>query len=1633
MTTPPSRAGGAATAAGMDFQADVGTWLSAHLAAEQSIGARFGLRNDESPTSLRFETGEQLDDIEVRTQSGARIYIQCKTNPSLSSRPDSLLGKTIGQLVAWYQPLRDQQQPIDFSRNVAVMAVKIDAPATLNRLEEACRFFDHGADWQDRTTLSEAKREALENFEACVTAAWGTHSIAMTDVDLASLARLFRIVRFDMGRGHHDWQDAADRIGRWLYGDGGNGEAAIVTLERTVHTLIRQRGIANQEGLKHALRAAGLEDTRSPHFDDNIARLRRHTERELTRLARHARLPDGGEGVPISRECIPLLRNAIDTGSLLLIGEPGAGKTGVLVTLANELVQDGVPTVFLSVDRLPDGDLEELGPVTRFLDVLAAWPGSVPGVLIIDSLDAARGGVAEAVFANLIEDAITRLGQRWSVVASIRTFDLKSGKRFRSIMAGLAPNPDYCDPDLNDVRHFRVERLSPSELTEVGTNFPDIALLLSAAPDRLFELLQNVFNLSLAADLICKGMPVAGIRSVSSQSDLIDRYNDERLNTHGMQVATTDAVERMVADQRLAVRAISVRHGDLEEVIRSGVLVRDGDLIAFAHHVLFDHAAGRFYLRWDNPAALVRQVTTNENLGFMLGPGLRYAIERVWTNGDHGPAEAWSLITKIASAPAVDPVISSVALRTAAERVSARADVTPLCVLIERQDVAEIEQAVSQLVSFVSVGVGEAGRFTSEAAIAWALVARKLIERRDRRLLGSGHFLLMTLFEKADFAVSAMAEIFGTAARGMLAYCWDNNVQWPTATANAVRCVAKSFNTDQTAAKALLRRALEEPHFTAHAHNEMPWLAEGILSIAACDIEFATEIYSKLFGRRAPSDAETYIGAPSGILSLRSNAAQDYEHARWRLSHAFPTFLAQNPSAGFRAASAAVIGTAFERYERDLDSATYEIQFATRTLQIVEDYGARQEWRTDTLGRNGNSDQILRAITEYMRTCSAEQFHDLVDAAITYKSASSIWARLFGIGIDRPGVADDLLWPVATTTEILGIRDVVRDAIAYVAAAYSTRSRQEREQFEQLIHDHIVATGPDADPDWWRHVQQRFLSIVPYDLLATSTLQEMKVTLQAERALTGNEPFISMQVGWAPVGDLTDDFLRSSGVNVDQGVDHDIRQVAKPLDELVLDRNSPVDVPRIASLWLCVSALTDSIESSVELSPREKTLQACWGSIGNAVDMIAGSDAFTPGENGHPTFDALLSVVDRLSASPYPTTPDSLDEDLMGWGNWDVRVYAASSLMALCRRAGERAPEIIRRLQPLLRDPIAAVRLQIAERLSSLWDISRDEMWRMIEDVAENDESRGVLGFLIAQPLMSISSVDPERCLALFECIMTRLAQPADDAEPSDKGRTLHEAGAVLVLRIWIYRGLEAAKGQVEAWTRNLVPSKGYLWHVISHLREPLFAGYAPDSSDDQRQWRMRARETLETIVAAAASVRQRANAAYREPGASDEQRRVATLHFHAAEELLDHAGNQLYFGSGAFQGSGTGLSSPEAMRDFFTEYGQILNVIEQDGPVRTLHHLVELYEYLAVAEPASVFDRIAALLTGPAHDAQYQAEGMASSALVRLVRRYLADHRNVFNDAARRGKLVTILKTFSEAGWPEALKLLYELPDFLR
>jgi len=1622
----------------MDFQAEVATWAAAHLLARLPIGGRFGLLDTAFPIEIRLETGEGLDDTLIILDEGSRIDLQSKTTASLSPKASSPLGKTVAQLAKSVIFALQSGNVADVSKARAVLAVGAAAPRSLDGLEKACRAFDLGGAWvSTKAQRSKVQRDALDLFELHARTAWSKLStVPLIDDQLVLMARLFRLTRFSMDEGDDNWREASRILGGRLYGSEGVGDAPLRDLKATVRGLIESGAPADRAGLLRALRTRGHNDVAAADYDADLRRIAAATQAELDRLLIHTRLPIAG-GIPIPRQSDGPLANAIASGSLIVIGEPGAGKTGALVALAQARRGAGDAVVFLSVDRFPGvglaSDLQaELRLDHPLVDVLAAAPGTRPKLLVIDALDAARGGSAEGVFAQLIEhtDALAEAG--WTIVASIRTFDLRNGRRFRDAMPGSPPDPVFAEPTLGGVRHFQVPRLTDADLATAGENAPTLDDLLTAAPGMLRDLLRNVFNLSLAAQLITDGASPESIRNVSTQSDLIDAYEDRRLIGTSVQQAAAAAVNEMVLRRRLAVRKVVIAHDHLDEVIQSGVLTDAGDLVSFSHHVLFDHVAGRFFLDWDDPSRLIGQLDGDSSIALMLAPGLRFAVERFWRSDSEGKPAVWRFIADIYADTNVDPVLANVALRTAIERVGVTRDVAGLARLtVERGTEEPIATMLSRLARFVELTVHASSTLATDQANAWAMIAEAAANTGSRALSDPAHFLLRILFDKDSLSEPLLLGVFGRAARALLKLAWAANPPIQIIATNAIRFVGKSFASDPVASRTLLDRALRDPHFSAHADKEATWIAEQIMPIAKADPEFAVEIFRVLYSRDITDDSPSFMGGQrSRIMPLSSNRRQDYRSCRYNLGRQAGHMLELSAKWGTRAVIEATIGDADR--EAATDGERKRVSVAGRpAFDLVGTKRGFNPWDEPGYHRGNEADNVGLHYVTFLRSCSIEAFAESIEAAASDYSSPAVCARLFGVGAERVGDVADLVWPYASNPTLLAHEDTVRDAVRFLAAAYPERSVDQRSAFE------VEALNPDLFSDerkqrWWRRTLGRLLSIVDEAMLTTDAMRVLRADLAAANELGGNPPLSSMVTSWGSNLGLTRSLLSSEGVNVDEGVDARMVAQSEALYELLQATPSNSEPSKLAALWSATEATIELFDAHAgEL--HERVEQAVWGHISNAAERLASSAAYVPGTSSLPTMEALLAVLRRLWASRFPEPSEDDDSGGLSWGNWAVRVYAATGYVHLAARFGVEHHEIVEMFDQILADPVPQVRLQAAENLQVLSQIALDRMWSLAELIGGEEPHKEVLAIFLNRVLLRFTWQNVERCEAIVETVMAR-EFGGEDREAARRGHVAYAIGH-LGAQLWVWQERSKALRWLTGWSSDPVECRELLTSFLSMLREAFFARYTSEAKQD-RALTDRAQHAATVILEACSAIAVQSYAAATSGETEGEKRDEAVARYRAAEGVVNYLMNELYFGSGAFadnSGDAIGLNGSNAMRLFLEDYNRILGLLANSHEPETQHRLVELYEFLITGDPVRVFDALHGLLVDAGAREGYHYEGLAAPVIVRIITRYIADYRSIFEDDARRARLVQILRLFSDVGWPEALRLLYDLPELLR
>lgn len=388
---------------------------------------------------------------------------------------------------------------------------------------------------------------------------------------------------------------------------------------------------------------------------------------------------------------------------------------------------------------------------------------------------------------------------------------------------------------------------------------------------------------------------------------------------------------------------------------------------------------------------------------------------------------------------------------------------------------------------------------------------------------------------------------------------------------------------------------------------------------------------------------------------------------------------------------------------------------------------------------------------------------------------------------------------------------------------------------------------------------------------------------------------------------------------------------------------------------------------------------------------------------------------------------------IISWGNGDVRVYAAQSWVSLAPRFAAQFPVIIDQLEAALSDPVAAVRVQVAGNLQVISIAAPERMWAMGERIASQESHAEIIASYLGASMRRFSHSAPERCEAVLAIARGRLNN--DLVRDSRGVDELQECLGGWVAQLFAGQGRTLARTWLEEWAADPERYGDLLKSFASSLREAFFQRYRPGADTDDCAVCDRAQEGLGLTIKLATTISAEAYSVLASQ-AADADKQAAGKRYGAAERVLYHAMNQLFFGSRAHAESRNrvvGLPDSAAMKRFLTDYAEILEVLAGSREPGTLHNLIKLYEFLIPGDPIAVFEAIYAILRGRGEAEGYHYESLGSASVVQIVRRYIADHRSIFEEDGRRAKLVAILQLFSEVGWSEAIKLLYDLPDLLR
>jgi hypothetical protein len=695
--------GGTATHSGTNYQNGVAAWIAIQVLAETGATPPWGLPATVNFSFLRCETFEPVDDILVGTSSSGHAFLQAKHNLDLGTTDSSDFASVIDQFVrqfhahstigntsAWDRPLDSTTDRLVLATSPNTSArVRVTLPTVLDRLRSLLP-----TQSMDQAIASVEDKEVLKAFTGHVNRVWQKVKGALPSRDeFQAFAGLIRIHILDVDPGKSQEQEAQNLLRTVVLKNPAEAGQAWNTLVQACAGFAANRTGATRDDLQKLLISAGFNLRATTSYRADIQKLENWSDITLRSLEALSDIRiSSTKIVKITRDSTASLQDSARQGSLVVVGQPGAGKSGALFDAAQRLKADGDVLVF-AVGQFDAGSLgsirNEIGCTHEIVDILRNWPSTKPGFVIVDALDAARTEAGASAFRDLI-GSILAMNGRWRVIPSIRKFDLRYSRLLKNLFAGSPPSV-YADPEFKNARHIDVPVLTDSELQQVQQQSPELGSIVQSAGVDFLKLLRVPFNLRLIAELVGAGVHAASLAPIRTQIELLERYWNERVIASDAQADARESVLQRATEEMVRSRTLRIGRdvvaGDpaasaaLHQVLSSHVLVEwqpspdsvpDRYVITYAHHILFDYAVARLMLRGPQDK-LIARLSNETDLLVAVRPSLNFHFQHLWSL-DKNHRRFWECVFAFFNAQEIAPTGKIIGPLAASQLISNLAD-----------------------------------------------------------------------------------------------------------------------------------------------------------------------------------------------------------------------------------------------------------------------------------------------------------------------------------------------------------------------------------------------------------------------------------------------------------------------------------------------------------------------------------------------------------------------------------------------------------------------------------------------------------------------------------------------------------------------------------------------------------------------------------------------------------------------------------------------------------------------------------------------------------------------------------------------------------------------------------------------
>lgn len=1673
--------GGAATQSGINYQNRVAAWMAVAILADQEAAPPWDLPADTSLKFLRCETEQPVDDLLVGTSNGGNAFIQVKHELELGKNPQSEFGKTLDQFVRQFLAYsgepgnRPWERPLDINRDRLVLvtssgssaSIREELPSLLVKVRELLPSQEIS-----EAASSSAKLKAIfDTVDNLITIICQQNRLdALTSDEKRQLLCLMRVQILNVDAGGNEELQAKDRLRRSILAQPDQADAAWSSLINFCGELAVHQSGADQASLQKYLLKEQEPISLKPNrnYREDIERLQNYSQETARVLSEFSEIRVGDKVVKINRPVNQFLQSVAEQKSLLVIGDPGSGKSGTIYSFVEALNNARRDVVFLAVDKLEASSAtrlrEELELDHNLDEVLRQWQSVEPGWLVIDALDAARSAASVKTFRDLIATTI-KLEGRWRVVVSIRKFDLRYSLDLQQLFRNNSTaTHEFHDPEFENIQHINVTTLSNEELTQLESQSSHLAGFVARADNKLHELLVVPFNLRLVGDLIGAEVNPENLVLVKTQIELLDLYWSERVirSDDGLgdarEALLRQAVERMVENRSLRVNRSEVITPSsseatsrlLKEILSSQILTEwkppsskkfERSVLTFAHHVLFDYAVSCLILK-GLPERAVRRLEREFDLVLAIRPSIVFYFQHLWFF-DQSREEFWQIVLQILQTDAIPEIGKLIGPSVAADLIQNLADCEPLLKILEATPQPSkdntIYKALSHLVGAILVDPSRSDRpLVGSDAPPWCELIERLSQSINLSLFFAVRPLLWNICEQSDKFTADQLALSGMAARKFFDFAWKENLSQHNFISRELEALCHTFASDVVDSARLIRKLLEPDAMESFGYTSIFWLANQLKLLIPHDAEFVKDIYIVAFNHQETSDTPTYLG--SVVVSGISNRRQDFGTALYSLAKSYPSFLKVAPIQATRALVRILEGYVEQSHPVN-EIIESKFDFDNREVTIRTDYSA--VWDSSTY-RDDYALQILDSFAEYLENLGSDskrvaEYRSIISIIVYENRLAILWRCLLKCGA---AVAETLgleIRYLAWAVPILTSYDTTTLAGEFLRATFNHLSCSDREKVERSILS-IPDISGDEFEESRQYVRNRLLGCLPAKALVTPEAKQILDELISSNGLPPNEdPFKLGEVTVTPYGER--EYLSDLGVPLEEAANQRIQSLEEPVKDFSKQYlNSTPNETDIANIFPTLQALYEALNRAEADGVHPKQRDYAWGELAEACECITKVKVLDCASEIGVFVKQVL-----VEASEYPEPVYRMESDQQfnrfpSWGSPAARIDAAQGLTQLARHSTCVDEVLLNAIEQLSYDSVPAVRYQVAGCILSLHQTAPSLMWQIIERMCYEEINRGVLQGLLPR-ISRLGSTDGARVAELSKAIFLRI----EDGDGSEKVR---EMCTSIFTGLFLWQNNPTAEEIISLIEQQLNLFHREAQRIIIDLREYLTIGSIPIADPLEDQVRQKAFFLVKKILQSALTSLQRLEAEHEQKPYTNwsehEQQTVKDL-----AQVADTIAMEIYFASGAFddkrvlseykpndQDSEKRTAAILGVRGkerFLDEADSILDDLSTLGFPHLAHHLLETLVFLVDVDPKKILLKVGQAVHSSKFGS-YQYDSLGADLIVRFIERFLAEYRYVLReDENCRRVLVEILDTFVQAGWTSARRLTYRMEEIFR